>query len=133
MSLYKRFWDEFSGTYREMVMPVYVQPIDGVTMESTKRFFDALMRMLHPFMPFITEEIWQDLAPRKEEESLCVAAMPTPKEEEPAMLARFELAREVISSVRNIRNQKNLPQKEQLTLKVVEDENYPVEFVPVGM
>ena len=91
------------------------------------------MRMLHPFMPFITEEIWQDLAPRKEEESICVAAMPTPKEEEPAMLARFELAREVISSVRNIRNQKNLPQKEQLTLKVVEDENYPAEFAPVIM
>ncbi len=133
MSLYKLFWDEFSGTYLEMVKPAYGQPIDGVTMESTKRFFDALMRMLHPFMPFITEEIWQDLAPRKEEESICVAAMPTPKEEEPAMLARFELAREVISSVRNIRNQKNLPQKEQLTLKVVEDENYPVEFVPVVM
>ncbi|MBO5351269.1 MAG: valine--tRNA ligase [Alistipes sp.] len=133
MSLYKLFWDEFSGTYLEMVKPAYGQPIDSVTMEATKRFFDALMRMLHPFMPFITEEIWQDLAPRKEEESICVAAMPTPKEEEPAMLARFELAREVISSVRNIRNQKNLPQKEQLTLKVVEDENYPVEFAPVVM
>ena len=133
MSLYKLFWDEFSGTYLEMVKPAYGQPIDGVTMEATKRFFDALMRMLHPFMPFITEEIWQDLAPRKEEESICVAAMPTPKEEEPAMLARFELAREVISSVRNIRNQKNLPQKEQLTLKVVEDENYPAEFAPVVM
>ncbi len=133
MSLYKLFWDEFSGTYLEMVKPAYGQPIDAVTMESTKRFFDALMRMLHPFMPFITEEIWQDLAPRKEEESICVAAMPTPKEEEPSMLARFELAREVISSVRNIRNQKNLPQKEQLTLKVVEDENYPVEFAPVVM
>ena len=133
MSLYKLFWDEFSGTYLEMVKPAYGQPIDAETMEATKRFFDALMRMLHPFMPFITEEIWQDLAPRKAEESICVAAMPTPKEEEPSMLARFELAREVISSVRNIRNQKNLPQKEQLTLKVVEDENYPVEFAPVVM
>ena len=133
MSLYKIFWDEFSGTYLEMVKPAYGQPIDAETMEATKRFFDALMRMLHPFMPFITEEIWQDLAPRKAEESICVAAMPNPKEEEPSMLARFELAREVISSVRNIRNQKNLPQKEQLTLKVVEDENYPVEFAPVVM
>ena len=133
MSLYKIFWDEFSGTYLEMVKPAYGQPIDAETMEATKRFFDALMRMLHPFMPFITEEIWQDLAPRKAEESICVAAMPNPKEEEPSMLARFELAREVISSVRNIRNQKNLPQKEQLTLKVVEDENYPAEFAPVIM
>ena len=131
MSLYKLFWDEFSGMYLEMIKPAYGQPIDAETMEATKRFFDALMRMLHPFMPFITEEIWQDLAPRKAEESICVAAMPTPKEEEPSMLARFELAREVISAVRNIRNQKNLPQKEQLTLKVVEDENYPAEFAPV--
>ena len=133
MTLYKLFWDEFSGMYLEMVKPAFGQPIDATTMEATKRFFDALMRMLHPFMPFITEEIWQDLAPRKEEESICVASMPTASEEQPALLARFELAREVISSVRNIRNQKNLPQKEQLTLKVVEDENYPVEFAPVVM
>ena len=133
MSLYKLFWDEFSGMYLEMVKPAFGQPIDATTMEATKRFFDALMRMLHPFMPFITEEIWQDLAPRKEEESICVASMPTASEEQPALLARFELAREVISSVRNIRNQKNLPQKEQLTLKVVEDENYPAEFAPVIM
>ena len=133
MTLYKLFWDEFSGMYLEMVKPAFGQPIDATTMEATKRFFDALMRMLHPFMPFITEEIWQDLAPRKEEESICVASMPTASEEQPALLARFELAREVISSVRNIRNQKNLPQKEQLTLKVVEDENYPAEFAPVVM
>ena len=133
MTLYKLFWDEFSGMYLEMVKPAFGQPIDATTMEATKRFFDALMRMLHPFMPFITEEIWQDLAPRKQEESICVASMPTASEEQPALLARFELAREVISSVRNIRNQKNLPQKEQLTLKVVEDENYPVEFAPVVM
>ena len=133
MTLYKLFWDEFSGMYLEMVKPAFGQPIDATTMEATKRFFDALMRMLHPFMPFITEEIWQDLAPRKEEESICVASMPTASEEQPALLARFELAREVISSVRNIRNQKNLPQKEQLTLKVVEDENYPAEFAPVIM
>ena len=133
MTLYKLFWDEFSGMYLEMVKPAFGQPIDATTMEATKRFFDALMRMLHPFMPFITEEIWQDLAPRKQEESICVASMPTASEEQPALLARFELAREVISSVRNIRNQKNLPQKEQLTLKVVEDENYPAEFAPVIM
>ena len=133
MTLYKLFWDEFSGMYLEMVKPAFGQPIDATTMEATKRFFDALMRMLHPFMPFITEEIWQDLAPRKQEESICVASMPTASEEQPALLARFELAREVISSVRNIRNQKNLPQKEQLTLKVVEDENYPAEFASVVM
>ena len=131
MALYKLFWDEFSGLYLEMVKPAYGEPIDSETMEATKRFFDALMRTLHPFMPFVTEEIWQDIAPRQEGESICVAAMPAIKEVDEAILARFELAHEVISSVRNIRNQKNLPQKEQLTLRVVVDENYPQEFAPV--
>ncbi|MBR5820195.1 MAG: valine--tRNA ligase [Alistipes sp.] len=131
MTLYKLFWDEFSGMYLEMVKPAYGEPIDATTLAATKSFFDALMRMLHPFMPFITEEIWQDLAPRAEGESICVAPMPTSTEENGQLLARFELVREVISAVRNVRNQKNLPQKEQLTLKVVVDENYPAEFAPV--
>ena len=131
MSLYKLFWDEFSGVYLELVKPAYGEPIDAPTMEATKRFFDALMRTLHPFMPFITEEIWQDLAPRAEGESICVAQMPAASEEKPGILARFELAREVISAVRNIRNQKNLPRKEALTLRVVVDENYPAELAPV--
>ena len=89
------------------------------------------MRVLHPFMPFVTEEIWQDLAPRKEGESICTAPMPQPVEADERLLARFELAKEAISSVRNIRNQKNLPQKEALTLKVIADENYPAEYAPV--
>ena len=131
MSLYKLFWDEFSGVYLELVKPAYGEPIDAPTMEATKRFFDALMRTLHPFMPFITEEIWQDLAPRAEGESICVAQMPAASEEKAGILARFELAREVISAVRNIRNQKNLPRKEALTLRVVVDENYPAELAPV--
>ncbi|MBR0331025.1 MAG: valine--tRNA ligase [Alistipes sp.] len=131
MSLYKLFWDEFSGVYLELVKPAYGEPIDAPTMEATKRFFDALMRTLHPFMPFITEEIWQDLAPRAEGESICVAQMPAASEEKAGVLARFELAREVISAVRNIRNQKNLPRKEALTLRVVVDENYPAELAPV--
>ena len=131
MALYKLFWDEFSGLYLEMVKPAYGEPIDAETMAATKRFFDALMRTLHPFMPFVTEEIWQDIAPRNAGESICVASMPAMKEVDASILARFELAHEVISSVRNIRNQKNLPQKEQLTLRVVVDENYPQEFAPV--
>ena len=131
MALYKLFWDEFSGLYLEMVKPAYGEPIDAETMAATKRFFDALMRTLHPFMPFITEEIWQDIAPRQEGESICVAAMPEAVEADPSIMARFELAHEVISAVRNIRNQKNLPQKEQLTLRVIADENYPQEYAPV--
>ena len=128
---YRLFWDDFSGLYLEMVKPAYGQPIDAGTMEATKGWFDALMRVLHPFMPFVTEEIWQDLAPRAEGDSICVAQMPRPAAEDAAMLARFELAKEVITSVRNVRNQKNLPQKEALTLRVIADENYPAEFAPV--
>ena len=131
MLLYKLFWDDFSGLYLEMAKPAYGQPIDAPTMEATKGYFDALMRVLHPFMPFVTEEIWQDLAPRAEGASICVAQMPEPAAEDAAMLARFELAKEIITSVRNIRNQKNLPQKEALTLKVIADENYPAEYAPV--
>ena len=128
---YKLFWDDFSGLYLEMVKPAYGQPIDAPTFEATRTFFDSLMRVLHPFMPFVTEEIWQDLAPRKEGESITVTPMPQPDEIDGQLLARFELAREVISSVRNVRNQKNLPQKEALTLKVIADENYPAEYAPV--
>ncbi len=128
---YRLFWDDFSGLYLEMVKPAYGQPTDPATMAATKAFFDQLMRLLHPFMPFVTEEIWQDLAPRTNGESITVAAMPQPAEEQATILARFELAKEVISSVRNIRNQKCLPQKEALTLQVIGDENYPAEYAPV--
>ena len=131
MTLYKLFWDEFSGLFLEMVKPAYGQPIDEKTFEETREFFDKLMRMLHPFMPFVTEEIWQDLAPRADGESICVTAMPTSTPEDARILNRFELAREVISSVRNIRNQKGLAQKEELTLRVISDANYPAEYAPV--
>ncbi len=131
MIVYKLFWDEFSGLYLEMVKPAYGQPIDGKTLDTTRDFFDRLMRMLHPFMPFVTEEIWQDLAPRAAGESICVAPMPTAAPEDTRVLARFELAHEVISAVRNIRNQKGLAQKEALTLQVIADANYPEEYAPV--
>ena len=89
------------------------------------------MRILHPFMPFVTEEIWQDLAPRAAGESIMTAPMPVPAAEDARMLARFDLAHEVVSAVRNIRNKKNLPQKEALVLRVIADANYPAEFAPV--
>ncbi|MDE6070837.1 MAG: class I tRNA ligase family protein, partial [Alistipes sp.] len=130
-ALYRLFWDDFSAQYLEMVKPAYGQPTDPATMQQTRAFFDALMRALHPFMPFVTEEIWQDLAPRAEGASICVAPMPEPEAEDAALLARFELVREIVSSVRNIRNQKNLPQKEALKLQVIIDDNYPAEYAPV--
>ncbi len=131
MVAYKLFWDDFSGWYLEMIKPAYGSPCDATTMEATKKMFEQLMLLLHPFMPFVTEEIWQDLAERKEGESICIAAMPKAQTADEAALARFALAQEVVSAVRNIRKQKNLPQKEALELKVVRDENYPAEYEAV--
>ena len=131
MVAYKLFWDDFSGWYLEMIKPAYGSPCDAATMEATKKMFEQLMLLLHPFMPFVTEEIWQDLAERKEGESICVASMPKAQEADEVALARFALVQEVVSAVRNIRKQKNLPQKEALELKVVCDENYPAEYEAV--
>ncbi|MBR4849307.1 MAG: valine--tRNA ligase [Alistipes sp.] len=128
MVAYKLFWDDFSGWYLEMIKPAYLSPCDAATMAATKQIFEQLMLLLHPFMPFLTEEIWQDLAERKEGESICVAALPKAVEADEKALARFALAQDVVSAVRNVRKQKNLPQKEALELKVVRDENYPSEF-----
>jgi valyl-tRNA synthetase len=131
MALYRLFWDDFSGWYLEMVKPAYQQPTDKATMEATRHYFDLLMRLIHPFMPFVTEEIWQDLAPRAEGESIMYAQIPVAEEVDEALLARFALAMEVISGVRNVRKQKNIAQKNAITLNVIEDENYPKEYAPV--
>ena len=131
MVAYKLFWDDFSGWYLEMIKPAYGSPCDAATMAATKQMFEQLMLVLHPFMPFVTEEIWQDLAERKEGESICVASMPKAVEADETALARFALAQEVVSAIRNIRKQKNLAQKEALELKVVRDENYPAEYEAV--
>ena len=131
MRIYKLFWDDFSGWYLEMVKPAYQQPTDKTTMEATRHYFDLLMRLIHPFMPFVTEEIWQDLAPRAEGESIMYALMPVAEQVDEALLARFTLAMEVISGVRNVRKQKNIAQKNALQLNVIEDENYPKEYAPV--
>ena len=131
MVAYKLFWDDFSGWYLEMIKPAYLSPCDAATMAATKQIFEKLMLLLHPFMPFVTEEIWQDLAERKEGESICVAQMPKAAAADEAALARFALVQDVVSAVRNIRKQKNLAQKEALELKVVRDENYPSEYEAV--
>ncbi|MFI3279599.1 MAG: valine--tRNA ligase [Rikenellaceae bacterium] len=131
MIAYKLFWDDFSGWYLEMIKPAYQTPIDAATLAATKCFFDRLMRLLHPYMPFVTEEIWQDVAPRAAGESIMVSPMPKASAYDESLLARFELTSEVISAIRNVRKEKNLAQKEPLTLHVVEDAAYPKEYAPV--
>ena len=117
MQLYRLFWDEFSAWYLEMVKPAYGQPIDRATYRATLGFFDALLRALHPFMPFITEELWQALEARADGESIMVQPMPQPKPVDEALLAAFEHAKEVIAAVRSVRLQKNIPAKEPLALQ----------------
>jgi valyl-tRNA synthetase len=130
--LYRLFWDDFSGWYLEMVKPAYQAPIDAKTLASTKHYFDQLLRLMHPFMPFVTEEIWQDLKPESEVKSIVVAQQPkAEREADAAIIARFGLAQEVISAIRNIRKQKNIAQKEALALNYIADENYPAEFEAV--
>ena len=131
MRIYKLFWDDFSGWYLEMVKPAYGSPADRKTIDATRHYFDMLMRLIHPFMPFVTEEIWQDLAPRAKGESIMYAPAPAVEQWDEALLARFELVKEAITDIRNVRKQKNIAQKQPLTLKVIVDENYPAAYAPV--
>ena len=110
MTVYRLFWDEFSSWYLEMIKPEYGQPIDRITMEATLRFFDNLLKMLHPFMPFITEELWQHLYERQADESIMKATLTldTPTSEEHELSVAMELVKSVISGIRTIRNQKNI-------------------------
>ena len=121
MTVYKLFWDEFSSWYLEMVKPAYGQPIDQKSYDATLKFFDALLKMLHPFMPFITEELWQHIYDRKDGESIMREKLeiPAPTAEEQKLAADIESVKQIIAGVRTVRNQKNIAQKEQLTLHVV--------------
>jgi valyl-tRNA synthetase len=122
MAVYKLFWDEFSSWYLEIVKPTYQKPIDRTTYEATLSFFDALLKVLHPFMPFITEELWQALEDRKDGESIMVSKAPTSSpeggEQDAEIIGRFEMVKEIIAGVRTVRLQKNIPQKEKLSLYI---------------
>ena len=119
MAVYKLFWDEFSSWYLEMIKPAYGQPISKTVYDTTIRFFDNLLHLLHPFMPFITEELWQHIIDRKDGESLMVSPMTAPGEVDEAIVREFEVVKEIISNVRSIRLQKNIAQKEALELQAV--------------
>ena len=120
MTIFKLYCDEFSGWYLEMIKPAYQQPIDRATYDATLAFFDRLLRLLHPFMPFITEELWQNLYERKDGESIMSASlndgMSAAKPFNDTILAEVEDLKQIISGIRNIRASKNIPQKEELTL-----------------
>ena len=119
MAVYKLFWDEFSSWYLEMIKPAYGQPISKAVYDTTIGFFDNLLHLLHPFMPFITEELWQHIVDRKDGESLMVSPMVAPGKVDEAIVQQFEVVKEIISNVRSIRLQKNIAQKEALELQAV--------------
>lgn len=116
MEVYRLFWDEFSAWLLEVVKPAYGQPIDRVTYDAVIRFFDMLLRLLHPFMPFITEELWQHLNERAEGESIMLAQLPVVHEADKKMLEDFEHLKEVVAGIRTVRKQKQIKQVEQLVL-----------------
>ncbi|WP_407403522.1 valine--tRNA ligase [Sodaliphilus sp.] len=119
MAVYRLFWEEFSAWYLETIKPAYQQPIDRKTLEATMGFFDSLLRMLHPFMPFITEELWQNISDRKDGESIMYARMPEAGEPNAELLKAVAEAKEIVTGVRNVRKSKNIPNKETLSLQVV--------------
>lgn len=118
MAIYRLFWDEFSAWYLEMVKPAYGSPIDAATYDKTLSYFDTLLRLLHPFMPFITEELWQHLAPRKEGESIMYARLPEAKAYDSALTADMETAKEIVAGIRTIRKQKQIPGRDPLELLI---------------
>jgi len=118
MAVYKLFWDDFSSWYLEMVKPPYQQPIDKQTYIATLGFFDSLLKVLHPFMPFITEELWQELEERKPGESIMMEQQPQLAPADENFIAGFEKVKDIIAGVRSIRLQKNIPNKEMLGLQI---------------
>ena len=133
MVLYRLFWEEFSAWYLEAVKPAYGQPMDRATMQATLEYFDMLLRLLHPFMPFITEELWQHLDERKDGESIMYALIPEPQQADQELLKAMADVKEIVAGVRNVRKQKNLPNKEQLTLQAVGGLNNPFEAIIIKL
>ena len=119
MAVYKLFWDEFSAWYLEMIKPAYGQPISREVYNRTIGFFDNLLHLLHPFMPFITEELWQHIVERKDGESLMVSPLAPMDEADSTLLQQFEVVKDIIGNVRTVRLQKNIAQKEALELQIV--------------
>jgi len=118
MTVYKLFWDEFASWYLEIVKPGYGQPVDLKTYNATLEFFEVLLKILHPFMPFITEELWQQLSKRKDGESIMMQPLPQPENFDENIIKEFETVKEIVAGIRSVRLQKNIPNKEVLKLLV---------------
>ncbi len=134
MAAYKLFWDEFSGWYLEIIKPEYQKPVDRKTLDATLSFFDRLIRIIHPFMPFITEEIWHLLAERKEGESIMITRMPELKKYKKELLSRFEVVKETVTAIRSVRKEREIPNKDKLVLCIrLDKDGVDSEFLPVIM
>ena len=131
MTVYKLFWDEFSSWYLEAIKPNYQQPIDKKTLDATIDFLDKLLKLLHPFMPFITEEIWQYIEERKDGESIMNTLMPTSKGYDKNIITNFEIAKDTITAIRSIRKEKNIPNKDILDLHLKATETISTNFSSV--
>ena len=121
MAVYKLFWEDFSALYLEIVKPAYQQPIDRATMDATLGFFDVLLRLIHPFMPFISEELWQHISDREDGESIMYAILPKAKPVDGNALKAMAEAQEIVTAVRNVRASKNIPNRDMLHLQVISD------------
>jgi valyl-tRNA synthetase len=132
MITYKLFWDEFSAWYLEIIKPAYQQPIDRATMDATLSILDKLMKLIHPFMPFITEDIWQMIGERQEGESIMISMLPEAKKYNKEIVADFLMIKDTVSTIRNIRKEKGIPVREQLELYIREGgSEWDEELLPV--
>ena len=129
LSIYNLVWDDFCGKYLEIIKPAYQSPIHADTLHAALGLFDSLMRLMHPYMPFITEEIWQSIAPRSEKGTICTAEYPTAGKVDEALVAQFDVVFEVVTKVREIRNSKQLSPKLALPLCIKSEQ--PVAFAAV--
>lgn len=126
MVVYRLFWDEFSSWYLEMVKPEYGKPIDNATYDATLKFFETLLKMLHPFMPFITEELWQHIYDRKDGESIMRdrLELAEPTDLDDALSTGMENVKQIVSNIRTVRNQRNIPLKDALELHCIGSNGY---------
>jgi valyl-tRNA synthetase len=129
MTIYKTYWDDFCSWYLEAVKPAYGKAIDKTTYDTTLQYFESLLKMLHPVMPFITEELWHDMAERKEGETIMYQPSPKAEKYDSSLLDAFAIAEETVNAVRSVRQQKNIPPKDALEVKYKGD--FPEEMIPV--